>query len=122
MRISDWSSDVCSSDLQTVIGTEGLDLDLAIERHQLRGGGIRLGTANIALAIQGLALQIADFDAIVVAQQQATDAGTGEQAGGRRAEAAEADDQYRRLAQQPLAVDADSAQDDMRSEDRHVGK
>src|SRR3546814_13196279 len=109
MRISDWSSDVFSSDLfeadrrarhqrlarthargidreadrkivsaiehdvgvtnsgQTVIGTEGLDLDLAIERHQLRGGGIRLGTANIALAIQGLALQIADFDALVVA-------------------------------------------------------
>src|SRR3546814_4910761 len=54
-------------------------------------------------------------------QQKATDAGTGEQAGGRRAEAAEADDQYRRIAQQLLSVDADFAQDDLATVAREIG-
>src|SRR3546814_12372325 len=37
MRISDWSSDVCSSDLQTAIPLQGLDRDRQAVEQRIRG-------------------------------------------------------------------------------------
>src|SRR3546814_8793527 len=51
MRISDWSSDVCSSDLDPCgIPSPACDLDPSAPRQQLRGGG-RQGCAGDATAL-----------------------------------------------------------------------
>src|SRR3546814_6429172 len=51
MRISDWSSDVCSSDLAVVLARQGLDV-LVVERHSVGGVTTRGSTGKLS-ALQG---------------------------------------------------------------------
>src|SRR3546814_20794165 len=67
MRISDWSSDVCSSDLWTLLvpGLVAVGL-LAWRSERLREAADRFGRAPVVVAVLALMLMLAWFAALVV--------------------------------------------------------
>src|SRR3546814_14673975 len=51
MRISDWSSDVCSSDLATARNTVVVDKSLPLEKLGPLGCGIQTGAGSVLVAL-----------------------------------------------------------------------
>src|SRR3546814_13396733 len=64
MRISDWSSDVCSSDLRTLIGVDDTQADIAL-KVEPAGNGIEI---ELAIARPHL---FADREALIVRPSEA---------------------------------------------------
>src|SRR3546814_20195093 len=76
MRISDWSSDVCSSDLFLGAGQLGDGRRLAGARRRLAGLPARIAPeAEGALALQQATARFGEAEAAVAADVEAEDAG-----------------------------------------------
>src|SRR3546814_10983555 len=72
MRISDWSSDVCSSDLVTQEELAGLNTQLAGARAQQAEAEARLSTARAQLAQGGTGEELGEaLDSPVISQLRA---------------------------------------------------
>src|SRR3546814_7931265 len=70
MRISDWSSDVCSSDLATATDIDPIAIDVTAENAETNGVPLGLGIGRLALTVadgtaNALVLRRARYDLIV---------------------------------------------------------
>src|SRR3546814_16350173 len=79
MRISDWSSDVCSSDLDNVLGGQRLEVEavrgVVIRRHRLRIAVHHDGfIAGLAEGIGGVDAAVVELDALADAVRPAAEA------------------------------------------------
>ena len=91
----------------------GSGVDIARDRlHADRGvhalkpsrGGLRLRRFDVRLGVQGLSLQVHEFDHITVDEAHATDPGSDQQVGRHAPEGAQADDRDAGRAKGPLAL------------------
>lgn len=80
------------------------------------GGGLRFGLADVGLGEDGLALEVAGLDNVVVDQGELANAGCGQILDGRAADTAAADEDDMGLADRDLACAADLRKDDVAGE------
>ena len=98
-------------DLHHVVGTEadvvGDDVDVRVEQRERLLGRVDLALADAVDVVEDLALQVGVVDDVHVDDADRADAGRREVQGGRRAEAAGAEEQHLGLEQLLLALLAD---------------
>jgi hypothetical protein len=116
-----------------VAGSEGFvderDLDVRVEASDPLPRDLELRPPDVVAAVQDLSLQVRRVDVIEVDEGQLTDAGGGEVHGGRRSQAAGADEEHARGLEPPLAVLAEAGERQMpavpfdlgRTEGRQIG-
>jgi hypothetical protein len=91
-------------------------LQLVVEVRQPAARRDRLAVADIALGIDRLALEVAQFDLAVIDQRQAADPGPGELLQRRRPDPAEPDQRDTRVDQRDLAHTAQFGDHDVTGE------
>src|SRR5205823_4383846 len=90
-----------------------VDLHLRVDRLEAVLRRSQLRPPHVGSAVQDLALQIAEVDDVEVDQAEAAHTGGGKIQAQRRAEAAGADQQYRRRLEALLPFDADLRHDEV---------
>ena len=104
-------------DLEGIVGPQGLaiadDLDIGVEILDPLDGGVDLGLADGALAVQDLALEIAAVDVVVVDDADRPHPGGCQIERRRRTQPAGADQQHAGIQQLDLAGLAQVGQDEM---------
>ena len=90
-----------------------LHADLRIERQHRLARGLYLAGADASSAVRDLALQVGEFDHVVIDQPDGADAGRGEIQRQRRAQSTGAHHQHTRSPQPGLADAADLGEQDM---------
>ena len=102
---------VAVEDVDHVVGAEadvvGDDVDVGVEQRERLLGGVDLAVADAVDVVEDLALQVGVVDDVHVDDADRADAGRGEVEGGRRTEAAGAEQQHLRVEQLLLALLAD---------------
>ena len=89
---------------------------VGIQVQQALAGGIDLGLTEGLFGMGDLALQIGQFDDVVIGDGEAAHAGRGEIHGGGAAETAHADDQHAGVHQLPLPGDIHLRQHNLAAE------
>ena len=90
-----------------------LEMNMRIERVNHFGGAVDLAPSDVGRGVDDLALQVGQRDDVVIDRAERADTGGRQIHQDRRAEAAGADHQHRRLLQRGLPRAADVAQHDM---------